>query len=201
MDEGQFRRGLAGGTGVLAIAGYFWFGVSFALTTYKWGWLTWALSTTAQVAITLSILWAAVRLRRRSRFAPGDVRQADERQRAATRRIVRAFGWIVLAQTILVASAVWWCIRAGAHDMVWPSIGLIVSAHFAPLGRIFHVRVYYATAFAGIVISLSAFTGLTDVHHLAFGFAMAAVMWLSGWYIIRNASRITARAVSETWAV
>jgi hypothetical protein len=84
--------------------------------------------------------------------------------------------------------------------MMWPSIGLIVSVHFAPLARLFHVRAYYTTALAGTVISLLAFTGLADMRRLAwFGGAMAAVMWLSGWYVIRNADRITARAVQEKW--
>jgi hypothetical protein len=86
--------------------------------------------------------------------------------------------------------------------MIWPSISLIVSLHFAPLARLFHVRIHYGTAFAGTVISLAAFTGISDIHRLLwFGGAMATVMWLSGWYIIRNADQITARAVRETWAV
>ena len=61
--------------------------------------------------------------------------------------------------------------------MIWPSIGLIVSVHFAPLARLFHVRAYYTTALAGTIVSLLAFAGLTDILRFAwFGGAMAAVM-------------------------
>jgi hypothetical protein len=115
---------------------------------------------------------------------------------------VRVFGWVVLIQTVLIGAAVWWCVRASARDLIWPAIGLIVSAHFAPLAHLFHVRAYYATAFAGIVISLSALAGFTDNHRLVwFGPGMAAVMWLSGWHIIRNANLIVARASRQEWKV
>ena len=78
-------------------------------------------------------------------------------------------------------------------------IGLIVSLHFAPLARLFHVRVYYSTALAGTVFSLAGLlTGVAGVQPLLwFGGAMAAVMWLSGWHIIRNADQITVRAMRK----
>ena len=201
MDDRQFLWGLSGGASVLAIAGFFWFGVSFGVITAKFGWWVWGLSTALQAGISAGIFWAASRLRRRSGFVPGDVGR-NQRQRKVTQRILRAFGWIVGVQAVLIGSAVWGCVRIGAKDMIWPSIGLIVSVHFAPLARLFHVRAYYATALAGTVISLLAFTGLTDTGRFAwFGGAMAAVMWLSAGYIIRNADQIAARAVREDWLV
>ncbi len=85
---------------------------------------------------------------------------------------------------------------------MWPSIGLITSLHFAPLARVFHVRTYYVTALAGGVISLAGLNGLSSELRLAwFGGGMAAVMWLSAWYVVRHASRISAKAAQETWAV
>ena len=101
---------------------------------------------------------------------------------------------------MLVGSSVWWCVHTGADELIFPSIGLIVSLHFAPLAHLFYVRAYYFTAIAGVIITLSAFAGLTSIHHFAFGAAMASVMWLSGWYILRNADQITAKAVGEKWA-
>jgi hypothetical protein len=202
MEDRQIRWGLSGGASVLAIGGFFWFGVSFGVITIKWGWWVWGLSTALQVGVSASIFWGAVRLRRRSGFTPGDIPRGAQRWREATQRTLRAFGWILLVQTILIGSAVWLCIHIGAKDRIWPSMGLIVSLHFAPLAHVFHVRCYYATALAGTVISLFGFTGLTDIHRfLWFGGAMAAVMWASGWYIIRNADEITARAVQEKWDV
>jgi hypothetical protein len=200
MDGRQISWGLSGGASVLAIGGFFWFGVSFGVVATKWGWWLWGLSTAVQLGITGSIFWAAAQLRRRSGFAPGDVGRGDQWQREATQRILRQFGWVVLAQTILIGAAVWWCVRSGAKDVIWPSIGLIVSLHFVPVARIFHVRAYYITALAGTGISLWGFAGLTDIRRLlCFGGAMAAAMWLSGWYIVRNADGIAARAEEEKW--
>ena len=153
-------------------------------------------------ALCAVIFGAAIRLRRRSRFSSGAVGRG-ERVSRETNRAARAFVWVVVAQLALLAPTVWWCVHTGAKDRLWPSIGLIVSLHFAPLARLFHVRAYYSTAIAGTVISLvGLFTGVSDVQRLLwFGGAMAAVMWLSGWHIIRNADQIAARATRETWAV
>jgi hypothetical protein len=202
MDDRQIRWGLSGGTTVLAIAGFFWFGISFGVITTRFGWLVWSLSTAGQVAVTAYLIWAAVLLRRASGFSPGDSRTRSEQQRAETARVARAFGWTALAQGALTGAAVWLCVRSGAKDLVWPSIGLITSLHFAPLARVFHVRTYYVTALAGGVISLAGLNGLSSELRLAwFGGGMAAVMWLSAWYVVRHASRISAKAAQETWAV
>lgn len=81
---------------------------------------------------------------------------------------------------------------------------LIVSLHFVPMARLFHVRVYYVTALIGSIISLPALAlaGLSETFRLGwFGGGMAAIMWLAAWYILWKADRITARAMRETWAV
>lgn len=202
MDDLQIRWGLSGGARVLAIAGFFWYGISFGVITNKFGWLAFGISTTCQVAITVSLVWAAAVLRRESGFSLADLRRGSERQRAQTARIGRAFGWTILGQAVLIGTAVWLCVRNGAQDLLWPSIGLITSLHFAPLARVFHVRAYYVTALAGSLISFAALAGLSNAHRLVwFGGGMAAVMWLSAWYVIRHATRIAATAVQETWAV
>jgi hypothetical protein len=201
MNDRQFRWGLSGGISVLAIAGFFWYGVSIGVTTTRWGWWAWILSTTLQFGITTGFLWSAARIRRRSGFVPHDVFRGDEQQKKITRRILRIFGWIVLAQTLLVGAAVWLCVRTGTRDLMWPSIGLIVSIHFAPLGRLFHVRAYYATALIGAAISILGFTGISDSLRLdLFGGAMATVMWISALYVVRNVDRITDRGMREQWA-
>jgi hypothetical protein len=153
MDDRQIRWGLSGGASVLAIGGFFWYGVSFGVITANWGWWVWGMSTAFQVGVSACIFWAAVRLRRRSEFATGETGRGDQRQREATHRILRAFGWILVAQTILIGAAVGWCVRTGAKDMMWPWMGLIISLHFAPLARILHVRAYYATALAGLILA------------------------------------------------
>ncbi|MFL6207458.1 MAG: DUF7010 family protein [Pyrinomonadaceae bacterium] len=204
MTDQQFRRGLSGGVIVFAIAGFFWFGVSFGVITTRFGWLVWGLSTAFQFAMFAAILWAALRLRRSSGFTRADLKQADKGQRAETRHIAKAFGWTTLGQALLIAAAVWWCMRAGLPDRVLPVIGLIVSLHFVPLARVFHVRLYYVTALIGSLISLAAitFTGLNENLRLAcFGGGMTAVMWLTAGYILWNVDSITQRAMRRTWPV
>jgi hypothetical protein len=203
MDDRQFRWGLSGGASCLAIAGLFWFGISFGVTAYKWGWWAWGLSTAWQFGVSISLLWAAMRLRRGSGFTPSDIGRGGQLQRQATQRRVRLFVLVIFIQSALLSPVVWWCVHTATKDRLWPSIGLIVSLHFAPLARLFHVRAYYITALAGTVISLvGLLTGVADIQRLLwFGGAMAAVMWLSAWHIIRNADQITVRAMRETWAV
>ena len=202
ISDRQIRWGLSGGASVLAIAGFFWFGLSFGVITVRFGWLIWGVSTGCQVVITVSLVWSAVVLRRASRFSRGDLWRGNEQQRAQTARIVRALGWTILGQAALISTAVWLCIRSSAYELVWPSIGLITSFHFAPLARVFHVRAYYVTAVAGSLISLAAFAGHSTAYWLAwFGGGMSAVMWLSAWYVMRNANQIAAKAAQETWSV
>ena len=101
---------------------------------------------------------------------------------------------------MLTALAVWLCVHAGAQTRIWPAIALVVSIHLIPLARVFHVREYYATAIAGSVVSILALTGLTGSHGVMFlGVGMAAVMWMSAIYLIRNADTVCARAVGERW--
>src|SRR5439155_4905458 len=133
--------GLSGGVIVFAIAGFFWFGASFGVITTRMGWWAWGLCTAFQFGMTAAILRSALRLRRASGFTRADLKRGDERQRAETRHMRKVFGWTTLAEAALIAAAVWWCVRANAGDRVLPSIGLIVSLHFVPLGRLFHVRV------------------------------------------------------------
>jgi hypothetical protein len=202
MEERQIRWGLANGASVLALGGFFWFGISFGVITTRFGWSVWGLSTAAQVAITGGIVWRARALRRASGFAWVDLRRGNEQQQARTAHIGRVFGWTAGGHLALVSTAVWLCVRSGASDLLWPSIGLITSLHFAPLARIFHVRAYYVTSLAGSVISLAGLSGLNTAHRLAwFGGGMAAVMWLSAWHVLRHANGIAAATAQETWAV
>jgi len=149
----------------------------------------------------VAIVWAAIRLRRRSGFKYSDLRQGDARQQAETRKMLRAWVWITLAQTVAVGLGVLCCVQTKRLDLIGPVIGLVVSLHFAPLGRIFHVRAYYVTALVGSGISLAAFILPTGSHpHELYCSAMTLVMWASAVYVIRNANRIARRATQEAWA-
>jgi hypothetical protein len=128
--------------------------------------------------------------------------QIDDWRKAETRHIRAGFVWTTVGQTVLIGSAVFWCVCAHLEQMIWPSIGLVVSLHLVPLAKIFHVRAYYFTAGAGSIISLVAFSGLTDPYGLIYlGGGMAAVMWVSAAYLLSNADRIAGRALREPWTV
>jgi hypothetical protein len=106
-----------------------------------------------------------------------------------------------MAQTVAVGIGVLCCVQTKRTDLIGPVIGLVVSLHFAALGRVFHVRPYHITALIGSGVSLVAFTRPTGPHaHELFCSAMALVMWASAVYVIRNANQIAQRAAQETWA-
>lgn len=198
MDERLTRWGLSNGASVLALAGFFWYGLSFGVITTKWGWWVWGFSTVLQFGTTAGLLWAAMRLRRRSGFKGSDLKLGTQQQLQMRRRTAKAFLWVVILQALLVGGAVWWCVRTGVQDRVWPSIGLIVNLHFIALARVFRVQAYFVLGLVGSLISLIALRGLTDTRWiLSYGGGMAALMWLTAWYIIHNAERFALAGLQE----
>jgi hypothetical protein len=202
MNERQFLGGLSGGASFLAIGGVFWPSLGISEIAASVGCLVCTLLMVLQVGGGATLVWAAVRLRRRSRLRASDPKQIDGRQKAETRHIMIVFLATVVAQTVLIGSAVYWCVRAHAEPLIWPSIALVVSLHLVPFARIFHVRAYYVTAGAGSIDALAGFTSLTALYPLAcLGGGMTAVMWASAAYLLSQADRIAGRALREPWAV
>lgn len=202
MDERQFLWGLSNGVTVFAIAGAFWLGLGIGVAANAVGWLVCALSTALQVGACAALLWAAVRLRRKSGFRGAELRQGGGRRSPETRHILVGLRWTIAGQTALIGSAVWVCVRAGSEQLIWPAIALVVSFHLIPLAKIFHVRAYYATATAGSIVSIITSTGLTGLYAVAsLAAGMATVMWVSAVYLLWKADAIAARALGERWAV
>ena len=192
---------LSGGITVLAIAGMFWLGWGLGQAALKAGTVVWCTFLAVWITSGATILWAAVRLRRRSGFKYSNLRNGDSLQQAETRKMLWAWAWINLAQTAAVGLGVLFCVRTKRLDLIGPVIGLVVSLHFAPLGHIFHVRPYYVTAMAGSAVSLAAFIQPTGSYrHELFCSAMALVMWVCAIHVIRNANRIAQRATQRVWA-
>jgi len=202
MDDRRFLGGLSGGASFLAVAGAFWLGLGISALAGKAEWWVFAPLTLLQAGSAVGLLWAATRLRRRTRSLFPKQERSDGREKQEVRHILVWFCWTALVQAILIGAAVWWCLHTHEEQMIWPAIGLIVSLHFAPLARIFHVRAYYATACAGIIISLTAFTWVTAAYGLTFlGGALAAVMWISAVYILSRSQAIVHQAIHEKWLV
>jgi len=192
---------LSGGITFLGMAGMFWLGWGLGQAALKAGWVAWCTFLAVWIASGAAIVGAAIRLRRRAGFKYSDLRQGDARQQAEIRKMLRAWMWTTMAQTVAVGLGVLGCVQTKRFDLIGPVIGLVVSLHFAPLGRIFHVRLYYLTALVGSGVSLAALIRPTGFHrHELFCSAMALVMWTSAVYVIRNANRIAQRAAQEVWA-
>ena len=202
MTSRQFLWGLSSGITVFALSGTFWFGLGVTAASAQAGWVAGTLAAVIHFAVGGSIFWAGLRLRRRSGFQRSELRQGDERARAETRRIVVVFLWTNIAQSVVISIAAWWCVQTQRVEMIWPSIGLVLGLHLIPLARTFHLRAYYVTALVASLVSLVGFTPLVgDFRRVFVGGAMACVMWVTAVYVLRNADRIAAQAVSEPWAV
>jgi hypothetical protein len=202
MTDRQFLWGLSNGVFALAIAGTFWIGYGFGPSLGGGGWIVPAAFTVGVYGAFAAIVWLAVRLKRRVDFKRSELKQANDRQRAETHKIMVGFFYTALTQAVLIAVAVFQCLRLGQDDLIGPSIALIVSLHFIPLGRIFHVRTYYFVGITGAAISLVAFSPVFGVERLMFlGGTMGMLLWLSAIYMLWRADRISKQATSEEWAV
>jgi hypothetical protein len=202
MTERQFCWGLSNGIIVLAIAGTFWLGMGFGPHLGEVGWPLAALFTVVLYGTWAAIVWRAVRFRRRVSFKRSELKQGDARQLAETHRILIGFQRITIVQTVLISLAVFLCLRLGYEELWGPWIALIVSLHFIPLGRIFHIRTYYFVGILGAAISLISFSPLFGVGRLMFlGGTMGALLWLSAAYMLWRADRIGAKAIREQWSI
>jgi uncharacterized membrane protein YhiD involved in acid resistance len=187
---------------VLALAGAFWIGLGVGMAGMQGHWVVSTVGTVVQVGGAVGLIRAARRLRRRSGFQRSELRQLDGIAETQKRHIIKWFAATTLGETLLSSLLVWTCLRFEAEHLIWASIGVIVSLHFVPLGKIFHVRTYYVTAIAGTIVSGAGFLVSATPDGVAFlGVSMAAVMWLSAAYILLNADRIADQACAEHWAV
>jgi hypothetical protein len=186
---------------MLALAGAFWIGLSVGMVANLVHWSVAAFGTLLQLAGGVWLIRAAVRLRRRSGFDRSELRRVEGTARAQQRHIRRGMAWTTVGQGLLCAVLVWICVRAHAEHLIWPSIGTVASLHFAPLGRLFHVRPYYATALAGTLVCGAGFAVSASPYGVAaLGLSMCAVMWTSAVYILAHADGIAAQACAEPWA-
>jgi hypothetical protein len=202
MTDRQFLWGLSNGIIVLAIAGTFWLGYGFGPHLGEGGWVLPAVFTVVVYGTCGAIVWLVLRLGRKTGFKRSELKHGDDRQRAETHRMMVGFLYIGIAQAVLIALAVPLCFHQGHEDLVAPSIALVVSLHFIPLGRIFHVRTYYLVGLIGTALSLVAFSPVFGSGRLMFlGGTMGMLLWLSAVYMLWRADRISTKATSERWTV
>lgn len=201
MDKRLFLWGLANGAMMLALGGAFWIGLGIGMVTPHIHWAVPAVGTVIQLGGLVGLILAAWRLRRRSGFQRSELRRLEGIAEAQKQHIVKSMRWTMVGQGLLVGVLVWVCVRVRAEHLIWASIGTVVSLHFAPLGKLFHVRTYYATAIAGTIISAAGFAVSGTPYGIALlGLGMTTVMWGSAAHVLFNADRIADRACAEPWA-
>lgn len=116
---------------------------------------------------------------------------------ASVREVTIWFRVISTLQTVFIILAAVLCSWLERPDLVWPLIGLVVSLHFIPLGRLFRVRPYYATGILGTVVSAVAILGFTGPEKLVVaGVGLSLVMVGSSAYVLANVDRLADEATS-----
>ncbi len=189
MSREQYAWGLTNGVVVLTISGVFW--LSLAAWTTGFG----VLLITLPLALLVGgvLIRANVRLRRRfPGFAPRSLREAPKG--SLTRRIIVSFYFVTAAQWISIVLVGGICSALHRQDLIWPLIGLVISLHFLPLGRLFDVRAYYLLGIVGTVITVFSILALTNgLRLITVGFGLGALMLGGAGYLIANAESLVSR--------
>ncbi len=132
--------------------------ISAAEVMKKLDWRAWMAVTVFSFALCVG----AVRQFQRARHLPSTSQQSAA-QKAMGLRIRRQFGMVLAFEWLPIFGAIFILNRIGRPELIVPAIALIVGLHFIPLAAIFGARLYYLTAGAMIVTTLSAFAISTQV--------------------------------------
>jgi hypothetical protein len=194
MTKAQFLWGLSSGVLVCGLAGAFWAGMGLGPGAYAAGVVPWLLVLTTMFGGAAASVRSARSLRRRSGFRASDLRRTDPQ----TRRMIIGLRIVGLIELALVGAAVLLCLYFERRELIWPAIGVAVSLHFAPLGQLFGVSAYYATAAAGTVVSVTALAAPLGPSRLAWlGAGMSAIMWTTTLYLVYSADTIAERSLAS----
>jgi len=188
--------GLSNGVLILALAGGFWLGIIASIVQRPE-----ILGPAGIVGIVL-LLWGFVFLRRKSAgFTLAEMKNGTQEQRSSLRQIRRGLRWAMLIETLLCSIAVGSVEYFHRLDLVWPALGIAVSLHFLPLGRIFRVRRYYFTGIAGAVVCLVALLAFnTPANALCAAAGMCLNMWGTAAWLLARSDQIAKRAIEGSTA-
>src|ERR1022692_4581519 len=192
MSYSQFMWGLSNGVLVLAMAGAFWFGLAAFNGGFQLG--PAILIAVGAIAVAAGSVW----LRRKAGgFRFSQLKQENEAQRLANRRTLIGLRWTTILETLLVGSAFGICNGIGRQDLVWPAVGAAVSLHFAPMGYLFRLPLYYVTTALGCVVSLIALTQKAPASLWVVGAGMGGVLWATATFAILKSELLANHAVSK----
>jgi hypothetical protein len=194
LSREQFMWGLSNGVTVLAVAAAFWMGLA------AWTLGSGVLLIAAAPILLLSafLIWQGRRLRR---LAPGfsraSVRNAPKG--SLTNRIGVAFNIIGATQTLGVGVVGFICWKLQRADLIWPLIGLVVSLHFLPLGRIFSLRPYYVLGVLGTAVAIASLLVFTaSTRTVAVGLGLGLLIGGCALYLLANAAALADEALKHS---
>ncbi len=188
--------GLSNGVLILALAGGFWLGIVGSIVHRP------DILGTAGIVGLVLLLWGFVRLRRKSDgFSLAEMKNGTEEQQSSLRRIRRGLRWAMLIETVLCVLAVGAVNFFHRVDLIFPAIGLAVSLHFLPLGRLFRMTRYYFTGIAGTIVCLAAMVAFKAPANALFAAAgMCLNMWGTAAWLLARSDRIAAHAIEQSAA-
>ncbi len=191
MSRDQFVWGLSAGVIVLSVAAAFWAG----LAAWTLGASVLLIGAAPILVLGGLLIWRGTRLRRQAAgFSRASVRAAP--RGSSIHRIFVGYQIVAAAQTagiVLVGIACWVLHRS---DLLWPLIGLVVSLHFLPLGRLFSVRPYYFVGMLGTAVAITSLLGFDGAGRtVAVGLGLGLVLGGSAVYVIANAATLADEAV------
>ena len=193
MSYRQFMWGLSNGVLVLTVAGGFWLAIVGSIVRQP------DILGPAGIIGLVLLLWGFARLRRKSAgFSLTEMKNGTEQQRSSLRQIRRGFRWVALIETVLCSVAVGSVEYLHRLDLLWAALGIAVSLHFLPLGRLFRVRDYYVTGIAGAVVCLVAMVAFSAPSNALFAAAgMCLNMWGTAAWLLARSDQIAVRAIEE----
>lgn len=183
--------GLSNGVIVLAVSGGFW----IALAVWTLGTNVLLIAGGPIVVAAGLLIWRGIRLRRQApAFSRASLRRPEKG--SATSRINIGFQAVTATQTlgIIVVGAV--CSILHRLDLIWPLIGLVVSLHFLPLGRLFNVRPYYVLGVLGTAIAAVSLLGFSgNARSIVVGLGLGLATSITCLYLIARASELADEAL------
>jgi hypothetical protein len=196
MSYRQFMWGLSNGVLVLTMAGGFWLGIIGSIVHRPE-----ILGPAGTIGLVL-LLWGFVRLRRKSAgFSVAELKNGTEEQQSSLRRTRQGLRWAMLIEVALCSLAVGSVEYLHRIDLIWPALGIAVSLHFLPLGRLFRVKRYYFTGIAGTVVCLAAMVAFnTPANALFAAGGQCLNTWGTAAWLLATSDQMAVCAIEETAA-
>jgi hypothetical protein len=185
--------GLSNGVIVLSVSAAFWVG----LAAWTVG-ASFLLIATAPILLFCGFLiLRGIRLRRQAPgFSRSSLRGAPKG--SSIRRISIGFQVVTATQTLGIVLVGFICSNLHRSDLIWPLIGLVVSLHFLPLGRLFRVRPYFILGVLGTALSLSSLLGFNGSARLvAIGLGLGLATGGCAAYLVANAAPLADEAIRD----